>query len=512
MTQHLQIDQIIDPSDATVIVRRDANGRLLDASFDLSGLPRVDAMMVGRPVADVPALAERLCGICPVAHHLAGVAALEALYGPVTLTPTAKAVRALLNYGSVIDSHLLGFVAQDLDAVKVLRRFARLAMAAAGSPKHFPTTAVPGGVAKAVGLEDLAAVQDAMDEVRRVAQGLVLAHLNDESVSGAFVGADVALITPNGQLDLMGERLRASAADGAMIVDGAVPSQWDAIVRETTAGSAAPRPYLTELGPKDGKYRTGPVAQLRVGRLATPLAAAAQQQWLAGGARATAARAIIVLHCVEAIGRLCETPQLTLDDLGEPLQMSKAGGTGVGWIETGRGLLVHRYVASSSGAVVSAQILTPTAQNEPWLAELLRQACDNPDTELAMEDAIREADPCLPCSTAPRGQMGLVVNIKTMPPEVASAAPTIKQTAEFEFTGASGPWSGAFGFVAPSGIGSNSQADFGFTGHPADRVGTSSLETEFGGPCDTGSTCFLGDASPRSQASPPAAPSQPSMS
>ncbi|MCL2783150.1 MAG: nickel-dependent hydrogenase large subunit, partial [Propionibacteriaceae bacterium] len=283
MTQHLQIDQIIDPSDATVIVQRDAAGRPLDAHFDMSGLPRVDTMMIGRPATEVPVLAERLCGICPVAHHLAGIQALEALSRPIALSSTAKAVRQLLNYGSVVDGHLLGFIGENLEAVKVLRRFARLVMGAAGSPKHFPTTAVPGGVTKTVDLMDLAVVIGALPIAQAAAEGLVQAHLDDESVGGVFTGADVALVGPNGQIDLMGGRLRAAAVDGSVIVEGALPEQWDDTIREAVPGSAAPRPYLVALGPQKGQYRTGPVAQLRVGRLSTPLAAAAQMRWLGGG-------------------------------------------------------------------------------------------------------------------------------------------------------------------------------------------------------------------------------------
>jgi len=420
MTQHLVLDQIIDAADARVVVQRAADGGLLDAHFDMTGLPRVDAMMVGRPVADVPALAERLCGICPVAHHLAGVQALEALWGPVELTPTAQAVRRLLNFGSVIDGHVLGFVSQDLPAVMALRRLAKAAMAAAASPKHFPTTAVPGGVRQAVQPGDVDSVLLQVPPAFEAAQRLVAAssHASLVEADGSqmsqtglaqFTGADVALVDASGMVDLLGARLWAVASDGTVIVDGATPGQWDATVQEARPGESAPQPYLTVLGPQFGLYRTGPVAQLRVGRLATPLAEAARQRWLADGGGAAAARAIVVLHCVEAIGELCQATELTGDDIGLPLAPKNVDGVGIGWAETGRGLLVHRYAGSADGLVTKATILTPTAQNEPWLAALLARASASPDAGMAMEDAIREADPCLPCSTAAPGQMGLVV-------------------------------------------------------------------------------------------------------
>jgi len=414
MTKTIAINQIIDPSQARVIVTRDAAGALLDARFDLSGLPRVDGVLVGRPVAEVPALVERLCGICPVAHHLAGVAALESLGGLAGVTPTVGLVRRLLNHGAVIATHALGFLDVDRDAVIALRRFGTFVQAAAGSPKHFPTTAVPGAVLSRVSTEQAAGVADAVPAALAAALGLARGLLDQDRPREAYAGADVALVDEAGRIDLLGSRLRAVAADGRVLVDGARADEWDTLVAEAVPGDAAPRLYLTALGPQAGGYRTGPVAQLRVGELATPQAAGLQRDWLAGPQRADAARAVLMVHCVEAIGELAHNPLLTSDDIGEAVVATVADGVGTGWVDTGRGLLVHRYVGGADGLMASASILTPTAQNEPWMAALLRQAAssgiEGTQLTLAMEDAIREADPCLPCTSAPIGQMGLAVD------------------------------------------------------------------------------------------------------
>ena len=53
MTQRWILDEIVDPFGARVVVTRDAVGRATSACFDLSGLPRVDALLSGQPVADV---------------------------------------------------------------------------------------------------------------------------------------------------------------------------------------------------------------------------------------------------------------------------------------------------------------------------------------------------------------------------------------------------------------------------------------------------------------------------
>jgi NAD-reducing hydrogenase large subunit len=414
----LILDEIMDASEARVIVERDAAGRVTAASFDLVGLPRVDSLLVGRPVASVPSLVERLCGICPAAHHLAGVRALESLAGAPAPTPTADAVRRLLHHGSALATQTPRPGALDPVGASVLRDVGRRAMAAAGSPHHFPTTAVPGGVRTPVSPDARDDLRGQVDAALEVAIGAANRLLATGTVTAPYAGADVALADENGVPDLLGCRLRAVAADGSVLEHGASPDRWDALIAEAAPGRSAPRPYLVALGPELGRYRVGPVAQLRIGPLSTPIAAGLQRAWLAAQGGAGSARAIMAVHAVEAIDVLLAGEQLIGGELTTP-----GGGTGpdragvgIGWVDGPRGLLVHRYATTVGGTLTAAMILTPTAQNEPWLAELLRVAADAPESEsLGMEDAIREADPCLPCTSAPPGGMGLRIDTVTAP-------------------------------------------------------------------------------------------------
>ena len=51
----------------------------------------------GRPYWDVPVVVQRLCGICPVSHHLAAGKAIDRIVGAEKLTPTAKKLRELVH-------------------------------------------------------------------------------------------------------------------------------------------------------------------------------------------------------------------------------------------------------------------------------------------------------------------------------------------------------------------------------------------------------------------------------
>ncbi|TAN62769.1 MAG: Ni/Fe hydrogenase subunit alpha, partial [Magnetospirillum sp.] len=63
----------------------------------------------GRPYWEVPVLVQRLCGICPVSHHLAASKAMDMIVGGGRLTPTAEKIRRLMHYGQMLQSHALHF-------------------------------------------------------------------------------------------------------------------------------------------------------------------------------------------------------------------------------------------------------------------------------------------------------------------------------------------------------------------------------------------------------------------
>jgi NAD-reducing hydrogenase large subunit len=232
----------------------------------------------------------------------------------------------------------------------------------------------------------------------------------------SFTGQDLALTDQGQYTDLLGRFLSAMTANDVTTATPEPVARWDELVAESVPGSPAPRPYLLSDGPELGRYRVGPVAQLRAGTLSTELASSAQEDWEESEQTTTTARAVMMLYCVEEIGRLLDDRHLTGDQLQVEVPSQMQTRVGIGVVDSARGLLVHRYQVDDSGLVERATILTPTAQNEPWLAQMLQQvlSCAEPATDrqqviLAMEDAIRAADPCLPCAAAPPGTMGLTI-------------------------------------------------------------------------------------------------------
>ncbi|HMB00052.1 MAG TPA: nickel-dependent hydrogenase large subunit, partial [Spirochaetota bacterium] len=132
----------------------------------------------GRPYWEAPVLVQRLCGICPVSHHLAGAKAVDVIAGAGTgqgLTPTGEKMRRLMHYGQMLQSHALHFFhlsspdllfGADADpairnvigvakqhrdlAVQgvMLRKYGQEVIKATAGKKIHGTGAIPGGINK----------------------------------------------------------------------------------------------------------------------------------------------------------------------------------------------------------------------------------------------------------------------------------------------------------------------------------------------------------------------------
>ena len=143
-----------------------------------------------RHFSEMPTLTERICGICPVSHHLAAAKAVDAICG-VKPTPTARMLRELMHMGQMIQSHalsffhlsspdlLLGFdcppekrnifgiIAANPEVARKgirLRQFGQDVIAAVGGRKIHPDVCVPGGMNRPLKVDDRDSLLDRIDE------------------------------------------------------------------------------------------------------------------------------------------------------------------------------------------------------------------------------------------------------------------------------------------------------------------------------------------------------------
>jgi NAD-reducing hydrogenase large subunit len=414
----------------------------------------------GRPYWEVPVMVQRLCGICPVSHHLAAAKALDAVVGAHQLTRTAEKVRRLMHYGQILQSHALHFYhlsSPDLlfgfdsdpaqrNVVGVLQAYPELAKhgillrkfgqevirVTAGKRVH-GTGAIPGGVNKSVTESERDELRAALpDALRWARDGVALVadlHVRHHVLYDRFgtVRSNLlSLVGRDGGLDLYDGVLRARDADGTIIVDGIEAAAYTDLIRENVRSwSYMKFPYLQALGSDHGWYKVGPLARLQnCDFVPTPLAEAARQAFRerAGGAIVHAplafhwARLIELLHAAEVIEGLLDDP----DILGSALTTTGPRRTsGVGIIEAPRGTLIHHYEVDAQDLVTQCNLIVSTTHNNQAMNEAIREVAreyfdGRSVTEGLLnhiEVAIRAYDPCLSCATHALGKMPLAVEL-----------------------------------------------------------------------------------------------------
>ncbi len=414
----------------------------------------------GRPYWELPVLVQRLCGICPVSHHLAAAKACDQLIGVDRLTPTAEKVRRLMHFGQTLQSHALHFFhlcSPDLlfgfdDAVAhrnivgviadhpeiakrgvLLRKFGQEVIRITSGKRIHGTGAIPGGVNKNVSIEErdyLLADADRMVEwaeqsvqlIKRIFLGNPEYHYRFAAVDANTLG----MIGADGTFELYHGGLRAKDPNGALLFDHLDYRDYERVIHEQIKPwSYMKFPFLAELGPELGWYRVGPLARVNnCERFDTPLAEQERQDFAAAGegrplqaVLATHwARLIELLHCAEAIRALLVDPELQGREL-------RVGGVmrskGIGVLEAPRGTLFHHYEIDGDGLVTRANLIVSTTNNNQAMNTAIRQVAEDylDGHELTepllnqVEVAIRAYDPCLSCATHALGKMPLELEL-----------------------------------------------------------------------------------------------------
>jgi NAD-reducing hydrogenase large subunit len=417
----------------------------------------------GRPFWEVPVLVQRLCGICPVSHHLAAAKAMDRIVGGEKLTPTAEKMRRLMHYGQILQSHALHFfhlcspdllfgfdadpairnvvgVARDERykdlAVQgvLLRKYGQEVILRTAGKKIHGTGAIPGGINKNLSVEErdelLADLDQTLEWARgalKIARDYTVEHLEELRDFGSFPSNHLSLIRADGAMDLYDGNLRAIDAEGRKIFDQVdYQGYLDYIAEEVRSWSYMKFPFIKSIGPEDGWYRVGPLARVNAcDFIDTPEAEAARQEFMAvtdGKPNNITmayhwARMIELLHSVEKIAELLHDADLQGDEL---VVTGERRGEAVGLLEAPRGTLFHHYKVNDDDQVVMANLIVSTTNNNEPMNRAVQGVCRDhlsgkPEITEALlnhvEVAIRAYDPCLSCATHALGRMPLVAEL-----------------------------------------------------------------------------------------------------
>ena len=72
-----------------VTIHLDDHHNVDEARLHITEFRGFERFILGRLYWEVPVIVQRLCGICPVSHHLAASKAMDNIVGVDRLTPTA---------------------------------------------------------------------------------------------------------------------------------------------------------------------------------------------------------------------------------------------------------------------------------------------------------------------------------------------------------------------------------------------------------------------------------------
>jgi NAD-reducing hydrogenase large subunit len=444
---------------AKVTIHLDDAGNVEQARFHVNEFRGFEKFCEGRMFYEMPLITERICGICPVSHHLASAKAGDEILGVEPPRP-ARLLRELMHMGQTIQSHsmhffelagpdlILGFDADPsirnvvglyqadpkltVKAI-TLRKFGQEIIAKLGERRVHPNFAVPGGVTKALAAADRDAMLSQVELMIALAQdGIAVMkawmekHAEEMETFAAFPTGYLSMVTDDNAVALYDGALRMVDAQRHLIECFDGRQYLERIAEHVENWSYLKFPYYRKLGWPGGAYRVGPLGRLNAAeRMSTPLA---QKEFdlfhglrkgkvVEGSLYYHYARLIENLYAIERARQLLEDPDILSTEIRTNAWPARREGVGV--IEAPRGTLWHHYWVDETGRLEKVNLIVATGNNNYAMSRAVEEVAKmyihgEPVKEGILnriEAAIRAYDPCLSCSTHAIGQMPMVVEV-----------------------------------------------------------------------------------------------------
>lgn len=389
-----------------------------EAKLNIYEPPRFfEAFLRGRAYREAPDITARICGICPVAYQMSACHAMEDALG-VKVEGQLRALRRLLYCGEWIESHVLhvymlhapdflGYqdvlaMAKDHPAaVKQaleLKKLGNDIMILLGGREIHPINVRVGGFYRVPRKAEFAPLVERLKRGRDAALDMVRFAASLECPDFEQDYEFVALRHPE-EYPLNEGRIVSSRGLNISVREFEEHFVEEQVAHSTTLHSSIKG---------RGAYLVGPLARfnLNYDRLSPLAQEAAQNAGIKPGMKNPFKS--IVVRAVETVYAFDESLRI-LEQYEPPdapsVPITPRAGFGCGCTEAPRGILFHSYRLDSNGNITSAHIMPPTAQNQKSIeADLLHfaeLALDLPEDKLVWqcEQAIRNYDPCISCST-----------------------------------------------------------------------------------------------------------------
>lgn len=442
------------------------------AYFQVPELRGFEKFAEGRPAEDMPQITSRICGVCPMAHHMAAAKALDDLY-KVNPPIAAKKIREMVYNAFMVEDHalhfyflggpdfvmgpkapkaernilgVLGKVGLEIgkEVIGLRKQLRDLISLASGKVIH-PVFGLPGGISKTLTSEDqkqfIAGGEHAVEFAEfslKLFNDLVLGNQEyvDWITSEAYTHKTyyMGMVDEDSYVNFYDGQLRVVTPDGAEHSRFAAQEYLDHVAEHVEPWSYVKFCYLKDVGwndfidgPDSGIYSVAPLARLNASDgMATPKAQVAYEGFFKtlGGKPVHHtlanhwARLIELLYAAERLSELANDPEIISPDVRTiPEETPKEG---IGVVEAPRGTLFHHYETDERGVITKANLIVATQNNAARIAlsvdksakALIKNGQVDDGILNMVEMSFRAYDPCHGCAThALPGQMPLIVRI-----------------------------------------------------------------------------------------------------
>ena len=475
MTQQITIDPITRlEGHGKIEIFLDKEGNVANTYFQIPELRGFERFCVGRPVEEMALLTNRICGVCPEAHHMAAAKAADMVY-KVDPPRTAKMLRELLYSAFYVTDHATHFYAlagpdfvmgpeapvaeRNILGVihkvgleiggKVInaRKAGHTVIEMIGGRKVHPCTSIPGGLTKGITKEQQKEILELGNWAVEFAQfSLKLFSdivLGNKAYVDLIVGDIythkthyIGLVDENNHVNFYDGKVSVVDPEGTRLGKYAPEEYTDWIAEHVEPWTYLKFPYLKKVGWKgftDGKesgvYCATPLSRLNAADgMATPLAQEEYEKMYKtlGGKPVHQrlathwARLVEMLYAAERWVELASDPEIASDNFHTVPTETPTEGVGI--VEAPRGTLTHHYITDERGVLTKVNLIVGTTNNYAPISMSINKAASSlikKGTVVTegllnkVEMAFRAYDPCFGCAThSLPGKMPLQVTIR----------------------------------------------------------------------------------------------------
>ncbi|MEZ4769763.1 MAG: Ni/Fe hydrogenase subunit alpha [Caldilineales bacterium] len=411
----------------------DGQGEVANAYFQIPELRGFEQFCVGRPAEEMPRITNRICGVCPEAHHMAATKALDALFH-VEPSSAVKKLRELFYMAFYVTDHTTHFyalggpdfvVGPDAPAaernilgvihkvgvdigkqvIDCRMRNHHVIKLLGGRGVH-PVAGLPGGWSRSINDEERAEIEaiarqnvefglfslKIFDDIVLANQGYVDLILSDAYTDRTYY---MGTVDKENRINFYDGMIRVVGPDGKEFVKYHPRDYAQHVAERVEPWTYLKFPYLKGVGwngfvdgPESCVYCATPLSRLNAAdNLATPLAQEAFERFYdtLGSKRRNGryapvhqrlathwARLIELLYAAERMLELVQDPEIT-DPNVRPV-ITNTPDEGIGSVEAPRGTLTHHYRTDKDGILTAVNLIVGTTNNYAPIAMSVKKA------------------------------------------------------------------------------------------------------------------------------------------